>query len=96
MGARLSLEGTFDVQTLPSVRHVFDEVVAQRPRKVVVDLEAVELIDSSGIGALLSLCKRVRAEGGDVIVTGARDQPLMVIKVLKLEEFFRVSAPPTV
>ena len=43
------------------------------------------MVDSSGVGALVSLYKRVRAQGGDVVITGLRDQPLAIFKLLRLD-----------
>jgi anti-anti-sigma factor len=85
---RLHLEGALDAQTGSEARHIFDSVVAARPRRVFVDLAALTILDSTGVGLLVALCKRVRAEGGDVAVVGAVEQPLMVIRLLKLEPMF--------
>jgi anti-anti-sigma regulatory factor len=43
------------------------------------------MVDSSGVGALVSLYKRARAQGGAVIVTGLRDQPLAIFRLLRLD-----------
>jgi anti-sigma B factor antagonist len=84
----LRLQGALDAQTASEVRTIFDAVVAAKPRRVIVDLAALTLLDSSGVGLLVALCKRVRADGGDVGLVGAVEQPLMVIRLLKLEELF--------
>src|SRR5262245_26672304 len=86
--SQLRLEGVLDVHTAPHVRPMLDELVESQPHRVVVDIAAVTMLDSSGVGLLMALCKRVRANGGDVSVVGANDQPLVVIRVLKLEAFF--------
>jgi anti-sigma B factor antagonist len=52
---------------------------------VVVDLSFLRVIDSSGVGAIVSLYKRVRATGGDVRVVGLRDQPLAIFQLLRLD-----------
>jgi anti-sigma B factor antagonist len=64
---------------------VIDSVVSARPRRVLVDLSGVNLIDSSGVGAIVSLYKRLRQEGGDVRVAGLREQPLAIFKLLRLD-----------
>ena len=46
-------------------------------------LPRLKTIDSSGVGVLVSLYKRVRAQGGEVLVIGL-DQPLAIFKLLKL------------
>jgi anti-sigma B factor antagonist len=85
---RLELEGALDALTAPEIRPVFDKVVSDARRRVTVDVAKVTMIDSSGIGAIVSLFKRVKADGGQVLVVGARDQPLAVFKLLKLDRVF--------
>jgi anti-sigma B factor antagonist len=87
----LTLEGALDAQTGSEVRPLFDEVIARRPRLVVIDVERVTMLDSHGVGMLVSLSKRLRADGAEMVVVGARDQPLMVIKLLKLEGLFGIT-----
>jgi anti-sigma B factor antagonist len=85
---RLKIEGALDALTARDVRPLFDQVVADKPRRVTIDLESLTLIDSSGVGAIVSLFKRVKAGGGQVVVVHAQDQPLAVLKLLKLDRIF--------
>jgi len=82
---RLKIEGALDALTARDVRPIFDQVVEDKPKRVTIDLEALTLIDSSGVGAIVSLFKRVKADGGQVVVVHAQDQPLAVLKLLKLD-----------
>ncbi|HEY3821724.1 MAG TPA: STAS domain-containing protein [Polyangiaceae bacterium] len=85
---RLKIEGALDALTARDVRPIFDQVVADKPRRVTIDFEGLTLIDSSGVGAIVSLFKRVKADGGQVVVVRAQDQPLAVMKLLKLDRIF--------
>ena len=85
---RLRIEGALDALTARDVRPIFDQVVADKPKRVTIDLESLTLIDSSGVGAIVSLFKRVKADGGQVVVVHAQDQPLAVLKLLKLDRIF--------
>jgi anti-sigma B factor antagonist len=83
--SRLRIDGALDALTVRDIRPLLDEIVAARPPKVTVDIAELTLLDSSGVGAIVSLFKRVKANGGVVVVVGARDQPLAVLKLLKLD-----------
>ena len=85
---RLDLDGALDALTAPEIRPIFDKVVSDGRRQVTVDIAKVTMIDSSGIGAIVSLFKRIKADGGVVKVVGAKDQPLAVLKLLKLDRVF--------
>lgn len=86
--SRLEIEGALDALTAGEIRPIFDKVVADKRRRVTVDIAKVTMIDSSGVGAIVSLFKRVKADGGQVLVAGAKDQPLAVLKLLKLDKVF--------
>jgi len=82
----LKIEGTLDAHTVTELRPDLETLVADNPRRVIVDLSALRLIDSSGVGAIVSLYKRIRASGGQVSVTGMRDQPLAIFKLMRLDK----------
>ena len=84
----LRIEGTLDAVTAPELRPALDALVAENKQKIIIDLSSLRLIDSSGVGVLVSLFKRVRANGGDVRVTGVRDQPRAIFRLLRLDRVF--------
>jgi anti-sigma B factor antagonist len=85
---RLQVDGALDALTAPGVRPIFDKVVADARERVVVDIASVTMIDSSGVGAIVSLFKRLKAQGGQMQIVGAKEQPLSVLKLLKLDKVF--------
>lgn len=85
---RLEIDGAFDALTVHGVQSTVDAIVASHRRRVVVDLERVSLMDSSGVGVIVSLWRRIKAQGGSVVVEHAHDQPLAVLKILKLDTVF--------
>ncbi|MSP62760.1 MAG: anti-sigma factor antagonist [Myxococcales bacterium] len=86
----LVIDGLLDAVSTADIRPIIDAVVADRRNLVTVDLASLRLIDSSGVGAIISLYKRVRANGGEVAVTGLRDQPLAIFKLLRLDRVFSI------
>jgi anti-sigma B factor antagonist len=88
-----TIGGNLDATTCLEVRDRFDEAIATNPATVVVDLSGLRLIDSSGVGAIVSLFKRVRASGGSFAITGLNGQPLSIFRVLRLDKVFGVGEP---
>jgi anti-sigma B factor antagonist len=84
----LRIDGVLDANTAPEIRTVFDAVVAGPFAVVTLDVEGLTMIDSSGVGAIVSLFKRVKAKGGDLLVKNVQGQPLAICKLLKLERVF--------
>src|SRR5687767_15878768 len=66
----LKIRGELDALSAPELRPVLDQVVEDQVRHVIVDLSELRLIDSSGVGALVSLYKRVRSYGGELGFSG--------------------------
>jgi anti-sigma B factor antagonist len=86
----LSIDGTLDAVTAPDLRNVVDQLVNERRKVVVLELESLRLIDSSGVGVIVSLFKRVRAYGGQVRIQNLRDQPRAIFRLLRLDRVFPV------
>lgn len=61
-------------------------------KKVLVDLDKLTLIDSSGVGVLISLFKRVRGQGGQVCFSGVKAQPKEVFRLLRLDRSLDICA----
>lgn len=86
----LKIRGSLDINTAPQLAEEIDRITAHRPKKVVVDLSGLDLIDSSGVAALVKLYKGVRGGGGAIAMTGARDQPLAIFKLLRMDKVFNL------
>jgi len=83
--ATLRIKGELDAVTIPDLRPSVDALVAERQARVVVDASGLRLIDSMGVGTLVSLYKKAREYGGVVTVSGLHDQPLTIFKLLRLD-----------
>jgi anti-sigma B factor antagonist len=86
----LKIEGTLDAVTAPELRTVVDDLVNESRKDVTLELSSLRLIDSSGVGVIVSLFKRLRAIGGQVRIVGLRDQPRAIFRLLRLDRVFPV------
>jgi anti-sigma B factor antagonist len=84
----LSLQGRLDALSAPELRPTIDELVGGRKLKVVFDLRDLQMIDSSGVGAIVSLFKRLRMIGGDVKIAQLTGQPKEIFRLLRLDRAF--------
>jgi anti-anti-sigma factor len=77
------------------VAHFKEEVAATwRPglSRAVIDMSAVEFIDSSGIGALLSVYRQIPQSADAVTLRGLRPQVQSVIELLRLHRIFKIES----
>jgi anti-anti-sigma factor len=84
----LRITGVLDAMTVPNIRRTIDAIVSERRKVVTVELSTLRLIDSSGVGIIVSLYKRCKAYGGEVRISGLKDQPLAIFKLLRLDRVF--------
>lgn len=87
---RLIVRGSLDINSAPALSEEIDRIVAAKPPKVTADLSSLDLIDSSGVAALVKLYKGIRASGGQISIQGARDQPLAIFKLLRMDKVFNL------
>ena len=82
----LNITGELDAVSVPDLRPVLDDLIAKGHKQIVVDLAGLRLIDSSGVGAIVYLFRKLRAVGGRCRCKGATDQPLAILRLLKLDQ----------
>jgi anti-sigma B factor antagonist len=70
----VSIYGEVDVATSPSLRELLIRLVGDGANRLVLDLEGVDFLDSTGLGTIISALKRARTHGGDLrlVCTQAR------------------------
>lgn len=86
--------GDLDVYTVGSLRDAIGSMIENQTRKVVVDLDAVPFMDSSGLGALMGGVRRLREAGGDLAIACTKEQHLKLFTITGFGE--GVSIAPTV
>lgn len=77
-----ALSGDIDHHAAREFRTALDEIIAHsRPELLILDMENVGFMDSSGIGLILGRLKSVRAVGGEILIKNARSEIAAVIKL---------------
>jgi anti-anti-sigma factor len=78
----VAVVGELDLAAAPRIRHAAVAALASSPGppQVILDLEAVPLIDSSGLGVVLGVLRRVRQAGGTLrVVAGPPATDLLAL-----------------
>ena len=86
--------GDLDVYTVGSLRDAIAEILEGAAPHIVVDLDGVPFMDSSGLGALMGGVRRLREAGGDLAIACTREQHLKLFSITGFGE--GVSIAPTV
>ena len=82
-------QGRLDLPVAPGLRKQLIGLVEEGHTRVVVDLSAVELIDSSGLGALVAGFEAARDNGGDLKIMSPNEQATLVMELTNVNRVLR-------
>jgi anti-sigma B factor antagonist len=88
----VDVAGEIDVYTSPKLRERLVGLVNDGAMNLVVNLEDVEFIDSTGLGVLVGVLKRIRTRGGSLGLVCHQDALLRVFTITGLEKVFSIYA----
>ncbi|WP_232680341.1 anti-sigma factor antagonist [Nocardioides sp. R-C-SC26] len=88
----VAVAGEIDVYTAPKLRDRITELVAAGSYHIVVDMEAVEFLDSTGLGVLVGGLKKVRAHDGSLELVCHQDRLLKIFRITGLAKVFTIHA----
>src|ERR1700730_16014466 len=86
----IRLQGEVDIYSAPKLREKIIELVNQGRRLVVIDLDAVEFLDSTGLGVLVGGLKRLRSQGGELSLVCTRDRIRRLFELTRLDTAFQI------
>jgi anti-anti-sigma factor len=86
----IEASGVFDATQGAKVRDDITVAIQTGRKVVLVDLEKVTFIDSSGLGALVAALKTVRAEGSELYLCSVANQVQMLFELTSMSQVFRI------
>jgi anti-sigma B factor antagonist len=84
----VDVEGEVDVFTAPKLREAIIGLLSDGKEKIIVNLEGVAFMDSTGLGVLVGGLKRVKERNGELAIAGAQGTVLRVLNVTGLNAVF--------
>ncbi|PSU27207.1 anti-sigma factor antagonist [Photobacterium phosphoreum] len=87
----LSINGDMDAAGCQNIQSTIDDVISKPHSHIDVDMENVAFLDSSGIGALVYLYKRLTEKQHSMQIKNAHGQPLSLLKLLRIENAIPVN-----
>ena len=88
--AVVDVKGEIDVYTAPKLREKLIELVSEGSHDLVVNLESVDFLDSTGLGVLVGALKRVKAHDGSLSLVCTQDKILKIFKITGLTKVFPI------
>lgn len=86
----LTLSGEVDVYTAPRLKEALIEEIESGCANILVDLEGVGFIDSSGLGVLVGGLRRVKEREGIIRLVCTKDSILKIFRITGLDKVFPI------
>jgi len=83
-------EGEIDIYTAPRLRELLIDLVSKNSYQLVINMDKVEFLDSTGLGVLVGGLKRVRAHDGSLDLVCAQERILKIFKITGLTKVFGI------
>jgi len=72
--------------------HEVNDMVNRGDKLILVDLQSITFIDSSGLGGLVNAFKSVRSAGGRLVLCSVGDQGRMLLEITGMDQVFEIFA----
>ena len=81
------IEGEINISTSPELKKKFENIEISN---VVINLDKVGYVDSSGLATLVEILKKARAKGGKIHLTHLSDKVRSLFEITKLDKLFGI------
>jgi anti-anti-sigma factor len=87
----VEVEGQLIVGNRQELKQQVLEQLENGDRKFVIDFAKTGYIDSSGLGVLVSLSKKIREQGGELRLSSLNEDLRTLFELTKLDTLFRIA-----
>ena len=86
----VEVQGEIDVYASPRVKEMINELIEQGRFNLIIDLEGVRYIDSTGLGVLIGALKKVREHEGRILLICTNPQIKKIFNITGLVKIFEI------
>lgn len=86
----LEIGGEIDVYTAPRVRERLVEILETGQKHLVVDLRRVDFLDSTGLGVLVGVHRRLRGGTGSLTLVCPHEKLMKIFRITGLDTVFDI------
>ncbi|HXM73421.1 MAG TPA: STAS domain-containing protein [Candidatus Dormibacteraeota bacterium] len=80
--------GRLDVAGAPALKDAISEAVKNGQPRVVLDMEGISFVDSTGLGSVIAALKQIRSSQGDLRLAAPNQQVRVVLELTTLDRVF--------
>ena len=87
----VSPEGEIDLSCSAHLRSKLQEAVSAGPKRIVVDLNGVGYMDSSGIATLVEALQMARRDEASLVICSLTERVKSIIELARLDQIFEIA-----
>lgn len=84
------IQGEIDVYTSPKLKESLTKLIEKGKYNIIIDLEGVRYIDSTGLGVLIGTLKKVREHNGTISIICCNPQIKKIFNITGLIKIFGI------
>lgn len=85
------IEGELNLYTTPALRDILEKIINEGISKILLDLEKLLYVDSSGLGALLGFQSQLNKKAGFLRLCAVSENVDKVLEMTKLKQIMKIS-----
>jgi anti-sigma B factor antagonist len=92
--AVVQVEGQLVVGNRQELKELVQAALDKDERRILIDFSRTGYIDSSGLGALVSISRKIREAGGELRLSGLNEDLRSLFELTKLDTLFAIAETP--
>lgn len=84
----ISIKGEIDIYNSTGVKDVLANLIQEHPCDIVLDCAELDYIDSTGLGALVAIVKKVKNYQGNIHIANLKPSVAKVFHITNLDKVF--------
>jgi anti-sigma B factor antagonist len=90
----VKLKGDIYIEQGDELLKVFNGIIEKSPKEVVIDLNELKSITSSGIGKIVLLYKEMDKKKGKIKIIGVNETIMQIFRIVKLDKLVEIEGEP--
>lgn len=86
----INLEGELDVSTADKLKEYLHGLVEQEVVDMKIDLSSLEYIDSTGLGVMIGVLKKLRTNDKEIYIINPKSNVKKIFTITGLDKIFKV------
>jgi anti-anti-sigma factor len=86
----IHIRGKITFENCPMLQDRLDAILNEGVRRIEIDFAAVPFIDSSGVGEVLRLFKKMKESGGELILTNPNKKLRALFVMYRFDQFMKI------